>query len=60
MASVETLFVDWRPIASVPIHPGIMACEDWQSAALIFHGTALENAEIRYRYICRNDGIIVF
>lgn len=64
---VENTFLDWRPVASIPIENGVMVAQDWrpflpkerQASALKASNDLSEPNKIEFRYCCRIDGLIV-
>ena len=61
-------FVDWRPITSLPIVDKLLQDSEWivctqEEVDAFLEDCAPVDAEkihIEYRYICRNDGFIIF
>lgn len=65
MDYVAYLFVDWRPVTTVPVSPRLIGFADWRPFALTGPLTQdlrgeFGDIEIRYRFACRNDGLILF
>ena len=65
MDSNEYLFVDWRPVSTVPYMSRIMREGDWQAIKItgssVFGSRGdFDDIEIHCRFVCRADGLILF
>lgn len=61
MKEIVNTFVDWRPIASIPIENRIIHSQNWVEYKIkTADRLNLVDGQIKYRFSCRNDGFFVF